>query len=193
MNQLLTVIPTSCQINTLKPVAHTITHLQVCPLTHATSLKPQKMMHSNVIKTTKNLGFKMNINKSHYNFINPSSQESKTIPWYLRACCDTVFASDPDKRLSVTGFLVYFCGALMSWKSKLQRSPTLSSTESEYIVMSDVVREIMYARNILYSLGITVGLPIVVKVDNLGAIYVANNAGISVRIKNVDIHCHFVR
>ena len=59
--------------------------------------------------------------------------------------------------------------------------------------MSDVVREIMYARNILYSLGITVGLPIVVKVDNLGAIYVANNAGISVRTKYVDIRYYFVR
>ena len=59
--------------------------------------------------------------------------------------------------------------------------------------MSDVVREIMCVRNILHSLGITVGLLIVVKVDNLREIYIANNAGSSVRTKHVDIHYHFVR
>ena len=59
--------------------------------------------------------------------------------------------------------------------------------------MSEVVREIMYIRKILHSLGITFGLTIVVKVDNLGAIYISNNAGSSVRTKHFDIHYHFIR
>lgn len=117
----------------------------------------------------------------------------KFLVWYLKAYCDASYASDPDRRLSVSGFLVYFCGALVSWKSKLQRSQTLSSTEAEYIAIADVVKEIMYVRNILMSLGITVALPIIVQVDNLGAIYLAKNAGSSVRTKHVDINFHFVR
>ena len=58
--------------------------------------------------------------------------------------------------------------------------------------MSEFVREIMYVGNILHSLGITVGLPIVVKVGNLGAICISNNSGISVSTKHVDIHYDFV-
>jgi hypothetical protein len=38
-----------------------------------------------------------------------------------------------------------------------------------------------------------VKLPIIVKVDNVGAIYLANNAVSGPRMKHVDIRYHFVR
>ena len=40
-------------------------------------------------------------------------------------------------------------GAPILWRSLLQQSVTLSSTEAEYIAVADVVRELMYIRNIL--------------------------------------------
>ena len=145
------------------------------------------------LRQTKEHGLKLKTLGLTFLLNDPLLSQPKVISWYLRAFCDASYASDPDRRLSVTGFLIYFCGALISWKSKLQKSPTISSTECEYVAISDVVREIMYIRNILKSLGINVGLPVIVEVDNLGAIYLANNANSSVRTKHVDVHYHFVR
>ena len=132
------------------------------------------------LRQTKEHGLKLKTLGLTFLLNDPLLSQPKVISWYLRAFCDASYASDPDRRLSVTGFLIYFCGALISWKSKLQKSPTISSTECEYVAISDVVREIMYIRNILKSLGINVGLPVIVEVNNLGAIYLANNANSSV-------------
>ena len=115
------------------------------------------------------------------------------ILWYLSGSCDAAFASDKDKRLSVSGFIVKFLGAPVSWRSRLQRAQTLSSTESEYVAIADVVKELLYLRNILRSLGFVIGLPMIVEVDNIGAIYLTRNASSSVRTRHVDLQFHFVR
>ena len=45
----------------------------------------------------------------------------------------------------------------------------------------------------LRSMEIKVPLPIRVQVDNVGAIWLANNSSVSERTKNVDLRAHFVR
>ena len=40
---------------------------------------------------------------------------------------------------------------------------------------------------------IKIPLPIKIRVDNVGAIWLANNSGVSERTKHVDIRAHFVR
>ena len=45
----------------------------------------------------------------------------------------------------------------------------------------------------LRSMEITVPLPIKVQVDNIGAIWLANNSSVSERTKHVDLRAHFVR
>ena len=42
-------------------------------------------------------------------------------------------------------------------------------------------------------MGVTVPLPIKIKVDNMGAIWLANNGGVSERTKHIDTRSHFVR
>jgi hypothetical protein len=46
---------------------------------------------------------------------------------------------------------------------------------------------------ILESLGIRVKLPIVVRVDNVGAIFMSENVSTSSRTRHVDIRYHYVR
>ena len=41
--------------------------------------------------------------------------------WFIKALCDCGFATD-ESRKSVTGFMVYFCGVLVAWKSKMQKT-----------------------------------------------------------------------
>jgi hypothetical protein len=45
--------------------------------------------------------------------------------FYLEGISDSEYAGDPDNRLSVFGYILYFCGAPIAWKSKAGKSVTL--------------------------------------------------------------------
>lgn len=142
---------------------------------------------------TKEKGLKLKI-KSLFIVINdPTFSGQKLIIWHMSAFPDAAFAPDKDTHHSIIGFIIYLCSAPISWRSRIQRSVTTLSTKSKYIAVADVVKEIMYLRNILCMLGISVGLPVVINVDNLGAIYIAKNNGSCVRTKHIDINYHYVK
>jgi hypothetical protein len=130
---------------------------------------------------TKNLALK----------IKPNVEENT--PFYLEGISDSDYAGDPDTRASVYGYVIYFCGAPVAWKSKAGKSVTLSSTEAEYFALSEVTKEIMFIKQVLESMGINLTLPILVKVDNVGAIYLSNNFSLSQRTKHIDVRRHYVR
>jgi hypothetical protein len=89
--------------------------------------------------------------------------------------------------------VIYFCGAPISWKSKSGKSVTLSSTEAEYLAMSECAKELIFIKNVLETMGIKVKLPIEIKVDNTGAIFLSNNYTSGQRTKHIDVRVHFVR
>ena len=117
----------------------------------------------------------------------------KNLTWDLKGYCDSDFAGDSDTRKSVSGFVIYLCGAAIAWRSKGQKSVTLSSTEAEYVAISEVATEILYIAGILKFLNIPLEYPITVNVDNIGAIYLTKNATTGSRTKHVDTRYHFVR
>jgi hypothetical protein len=53
---------------------------------------------------------------------------------------------------------------------------TLSSTEAEYVVISEAVKELKFIYYLLSDPHIKVNLPIVVKKDNIKAIFMPENA-----------------
>ena len=55
------------------------------------------------------------------------------------------------------------------------RSVVLSTTEAEYVAVSEVVKEIKFLYQLLRSMEIKVPLPIIIRVDNVGAIWLAHN------------------
>jgi hypothetical protein len=73
----------------------------------------------------------------------------------------------------------YFMGALIAHKSKACRSFTLSSTGTEYYALSEVTKEVIFAKLVLETMGIKLNLPIKIKVDNVGAIHLAKNFSLS--------------
>ena len=64
--------------------------------------------------------------------------------WQLEAFRDSDFANDKETRINVYGYVIYFCGVPVTWKSKSMRSVVLSTTEAEYVVISEVVKEIKF-------------------------------------------------
>jgi len=60
---------------------------------------------------------------------------------YLFGYTDVDWGSNIDDRRSVTGFAFMFANAAVSFKSRKQRTVTLSKTEDEYTVISDAAKE----------------------------------------------------
>ena len=60
--------------------------------------------------------------------------------WKLEALSDSEFANDKDTRYSVYGYIIYFCGIPVAWKSESMKSVVLSTTEAEYVAVSEVVK-----------------------------------------------------
>jgi hypothetical protein len=118
---------------------------------------------------------------------------SDSIKWTIQAYCDSDYTGDRDTRISITGFIIYICGIPILWRSKVQRSVTLSPSEAEYVVISEVCAEVMFVKQILEFLKVKVELQIQVMVDNVGAIYLTDNQSVSQRTRHIYIRYHFVR
>ena len=58
-----------------------------------------------------------------------------------------ILQNDKDTRYSVYGYIIYFCGFPVAWKSKSMKSVVLSTTEAEYVAVSEVVKEIKFLPN----------------------------------------------
>lgn len=66
---------------------------------------------------------------------------------------DSDYSKDLDKRRSVTGFVFCFGGTAVSWKSGLQKVVALSTTEAEYIALSESSKEAIWLRNLVKEFG----------------------------------------
>jgi hypothetical protein len=111
----------------------------------------------------------------------------------LKGISDSEFAGDRNIRKSVYGYIIYYCGAPISWKSKAGQSVTLSSTEAEYYAASETAKELVFVANLLKSMNVSFETPVSLLMDNTGAIYLANNFTTGQRSKHIDIRAHFVR
>ena len=115
------------------------------------------------------------------------------IKWALKALSDSDFVSDKETRISVFGYIIYFCGIPIAWRSKGMKNVVLSTTEAEYMELSEVVKKLKFIVQLLQTMNIEVGLPITVHADNVGAIWLSNNCTTSDRTKHIDIRTSFVK
>jgi len=65
--------------------------------------------------------------------------------------------------------------------------------EAEYVAVSEVCTEVMFVKQVLEFLHVPVKLPIEVHVDNVGAIFLANNATTGQHTRHIDVRHHYVR
>jgi hypothetical protein len=113
--------------------------------------------------------------------------------WNLEIFSDSDFSGDKDTRISISGHILYVCGVPISWRSKAQKSVSLSSTEAEWYACSEAVKEIMFAAQLLESLKIKVKYPLKVRVDNIGAIYMTEKESVSNSTKHISTRTYFVK
>jgi hypothetical protein len=111
----------------------------------------------------------------------------------LHGYCDADWAGDQDTRRSTTGYIFRLCGAAISWKSRLQKTPALSSTEAEYMSAGAGVQEAISLRALLLELGYSQPSATVIHEDNRGCISLASQVATNHRSRHIDIRHHFLR
>ena len=72
-------------------------------------------------------------------------------------------------------------------------SVVLSTTEAEYIALTEVMKEIKFINQLLSTMNMDIEMLITIYVDNVGAIWLSNNRTISERTKRVHIKTAFVK
>jgi hypothetical protein len=113
--------------------------------------------------------------------------------WTMTLFSDSDWASNKQDRKSITGYAIFFQDAPIFWKSQSQQTVSLSSTEAEYYATSEAAKEIKFIVQVLESLQIKVKKPIIVYLDNVGAIFVAENPSATKHTRHIDARYHFVR
>jgi hypothetical protein len=89
--------------------------------------------------------------------------------------------------------MLTMCGPPVVWRSTFQKTVALSSTEAEYMALSDCVKECVWLRRLLKDMGSEQAEPTVIYEDNQGAMALAKNVGYQARPKHIDIRYHFIR
>lgn len=107
--------------------------------------------------------------------------------------CDADWASCPNTRRSVSGFLIKYGESLVFWKSKKQITVSKTSAEVEYRSMASAVSEVVWLTTLLKELGTEVELPVEVYNDSRAALQIAANSVFHERIKHIEIDCHFIQ
>lgn len=110
----------------------------------------------------------------------------------LSGYVDADYSGDIDKRRSLTGYLFTLYGSVISWKANLQSVMALSTTEAEYITLTEAIKEAIWLKGLVHELEGKTG-PIEVWCDSQSAIDLSKNQVFHERTKHIDIRMHCIR
>ena len=65
---------------------------------------------------------------------------------------DFDYASDLDKRRSTTGYVFIIARGLVSWRSILQSTIALSTTEAKYFIITEAFKKVIWLHGLINDL-----------------------------------------
>jgi hypothetical protein len=110
----------------------------------------------------------------------------------LHGFTDSDWAGDPADCCSITGTLWLLCGAPIGWTSCKQLSINLSSTEAEYLMVTQGACDAIWFCNLLSNLGHPMTSLITIHIDNQLAIAIVQNERFAEWTKHFEVSHHFV-
>ncbi|CAN6622303.1 hypothetical protein TRVA0_009S00122 [Trichomonascus vanleenenianus] len=116
---------------------------------------------------------------------------SKQDTWSLDVFCDADWGNDPIDRKSISGYFSSLSGGALSWSSKKQHTVATSTTEAEFLALSETVKEVLWLKMLIQEMQLRLqNSPITIFNDNTQAIRLASLHG---RTKHNYIRYKFVR
>jgi hypothetical protein len=105
---------------------------------------------------------------------------------------DSDYAGDLDKRRSIAGYMFTLVKGPISWRSTLQSTVALSTTEAEYMTVTEAFKDAIWLHELIEDLRI-VQKHVDVHCDSQSAICLIKNQVYHSRTKHIDVQFHFVR
>ena len=111
----------------------------------------------------------------------------------LSVYVDADYASQSNWRRSVSGVAVMLGGAVISATSTTKHCVTLSTSEAEYVAITQGARMVLFTKAVEFLQPQISGRTVDVFEDNQGAIALAENPMSAGRTKHIDVRYHFIR
>ena len=110
----------------------------------------------------------------------------------VRGYCDSDYGGDLDHAKSTIGMVFTAGGSPVSWRSSLQKVIVLSTTEAEYIALSEAVKEDVWLKRFAEELGFPQDT-VEIFCGSQSAIALSKNAVFHERTKHMATKYHFIR
>jgi len=68
--------------------------------------------------------------------------------------CDSDYAGELKEKRSMSGYIFLIYGESIAWSSSLQQITAFSSSEAEYISISEALKKLLWLRSFIESLGL---------------------------------------
>ena len=115
----------------------------------------------------------------------------------LHGFCDADYAGDHTNRRSVTGHIFLLNRGPVSWSSTKQRCVATSTTEAEYIALSEASKQGQWLRTLIKELNrlqlLEKSQAVPMHSDNQACITISQDPGGHRRTKHIDIRYHYIR
>ena len=106
---------------------------------------------------------------------------------------DAAFADNVADRRTTAGFVARYADAACVWHSRKQNTVATSTTEAEYMALSEGCKSALWTDRWIRSLGYSTDQPLTLLGDNNGSIALTKNPEHHRRTKHIDIQYHYVR
>ncbi|KAL4091127.1 hypothetical protein QTP88_025865 [Uroleucon formosanum] len=110
----------------------------------------------------------------------------------LRGYSDADYVGDTIMRRSTSGFIFMMGDGIVAWCSQSQKSVALSTTEAEYIALSQSIQEPTWLTLFISDLLETQGDTPILYADNQSAIKLVKNPEYHKRTKHIDVRYHYI-
>uniref|UniRef100_A0A1J3GF14 Retrovirus-related Pol polyprotein from transposon TNT 1-94 n=1 Tax=Noccaea caerulescens TaxID=107243 RepID=A0A1J3GF14_NOCCA len=110
----------------------------------------------------------------------------------IKGYCDSDYAAYLDKRRSISGMMFTAGGNPISWRSSLQKVAALSTTEAEYMALTEASKEAVWLKGLMNELGFKQEA-VNIYSDSQSALALAKNVVFHERTKHIAVKYHFIR
>ncbi|TXG53180.1 hypothetical protein EZV62_022349 [Acer yangbiense] len=146
--------------------------------------------------------------------VNPGKEHWNAIKWILRylkgtkelgimferqhgetnivGFVDSNYAGDLDKRRSTMGYVFTCADGPISWRSMLQPTTALSTTEAEYMAITKASKEATWLRGLVNDMGLKQN-SVLLRCDSQSTVALTKNQVFHARTKHIDTRFHRIR